>query len=273
MSAISPAARLRNKNKKKQTSHRTSAVVERHHPVYRRPADGALLRLRQDVEALDARAHVTALQEHAGPLPAQAHGAAGGRHAALLHVELAHAPLLLLLELLQQAPLLPARPVAVVLLPQDVQEGGTGSGAEHDGQNPPQPHAVPLLPEEGVVIQPREEVAEALLGRLQLDQVVVEDQLADARDGLPQPQHLLGFVDALGPFPADEVADDVGQRLEGGVEVLVRGLQVQLRSVQRADDPDRGSDPVVGRPERERNRVGALVDDFLCVVPVHRYHS
>lgn len=118
-----------------------------------------------------------------------------------------------------------------VPLPQDEEEHGTGSDAEDNSQNPPQPDAVPLFPEERLVVQPSEEVAEALLGRLQLDQVVVQDQLAHTCDTVSQPQHLLSFVDALGSFPTDEVANDAGQGLDRGVEVLVGGLQVQLCGV------------------------------------------
>lgn len=51
------------------------------------------------------------------------------------------------------------------------------------------------------------------------------------------------------------------------MEVLVSRLQVQLCSVERSDDAHCGGDIVVMRPEGERNCVGALVDDFLCVIP------
>lgn len=72
---------------------------------------------------------------------------------------------------------------------------------------------------------------EALLGRLEFDQVVIQDQLSYTRHAVSQTQHLLSFVDALGSFPADEVADDTGQGLDCRVEVLVGRLQVQLCSV------------------------------------------
>lgn len=115
--------------------------------------------------------------------------------------------------------------------PQDEDERGTSGDTEDDGQNPPQPDTVPLLPEEGLVVQPGEEVTEALFRRLKLDQVVIQNQLSHTCEAVSQPQHLLGFVDAFGSLPADEVADDAGQRLDRGVEVLVGGLQVQLHSV------------------------------------------
>lgn len=209
----------------------TLAVVKRHHPVYSRPADGAFLWLWQGVVARATGTHMTTLQKHTGALPAQAHSTAGGRHAALLQVEFTHTFLLLLLELLQHAPLSLTLSVVSVSLPQDEDERRAGGDAEDDGQNPPQSDAVVLLPEKSVVVQPGEEVLEALFGRLDLDQVVVQDQLSHARDAVPQPQHLLGLVDALGSFTADEVADDVGQGLDCGVEVLISGLQVQLGGV------------------------------------------
>lgn len=174
---------------------------------------------------------MTTLEEHTGPLPAQADSTAGGRHAAFLQVQFAHAFPLLLLELLEHAPLLLTLSVVYVPLPQDEEERGAGGDAEDDGENPPQSDAVPLLPEKRLVVQPCEKVTEALFGRLDLDQVVIQDQLAYTRDAVSQPQHLLSFVDALGSLAADEVANDVGQGLDGGVEVLVGGLQVQLCSV------------------------------------------
>ncbi len=118
-----------------------------------------------------------------------------------------------------------------VPLPQDEEQRGASGDAEDDSQNPPKSDAVPLLPEKRLVVQPSEKITEALFGRLELDQVVIQDQLSYTRDAVSQPQHLLGFMDALGSFPADEVANDVGQGLDCGVEVLVGGLQVQLRSV------------------------------------------
>lgn len=245
----------------------TLAVVQIDRPVYRRPADGTFLWHGQGVVALGAGAHVAALQEDAGALAAQAHGAAAGRHAALLQVQLAHAPPLLLLELLQHAPLPLDLPAVRVALPQDEAERGAGGDAEDRRQDAPHPHAAALLPQQSLVVQPRQEVTEALLGRLQLDQVVVQDQLADARHAVAQPQHLLRLVDALGPLAADEVADDAGQRLVGGVEVGVGRLQVELGGVQRTHDAHRGGDVVVEGAEGERHRVGALVDDFLCVAP------
>ena len=179
----------------------TLAVVQRHHSVYSCPADGAFLWLWQGVIAPSTRTHVTTLQEHAGALSAQAHGAAGGRHAALVHVEFTNAFLLLLLEFLQHAPLLPTLLVMHVSLPQDVGEHGSGGDPGDESQNPPESHALRLLPQEGVVVQPGEEVREALLGRLELDEVVVQHQLAHPRDAVAHPQHLLGLVDALGPLP------------------------------------------------------------------------
>jgi len=171
------------------------------------------------------------LEEHTGPLPAQADGAAGGRQAALLDVEFTHTLLLLLLELLEHAPLLLALSVVEVSLPQDQEERGARRDAKDNSQNPPQSDAVALLLEKRLVIQSCEEIAKALFGRLELDQVVVQDELANTCDAVSQPQHLLRFMDALGSLPTDEVADHVGKGLDGGVKVLVRGLQVQLCSV------------------------------------------
>lgn len=111
-----------------------------------------------------------------------------------------------------------------VPFPQDEEECGTSGDTEDNGQNPPQPDAVPLLPEERLVVQPSEEVTEALFGRLELDQAVIQDQLSHTCEAVSQPQHLLSFVDALGSLPADEVADNAGQGLDCGVEVLVGGL-------------------------------------------------
>lgn len=209
----------------------TLAVVERHHPVYSCPADGAFLWLWQGVVALGTGTHMTTLQKHAGALTAQADSTAGGRHAAFLQVQFTHTFLLLFLELLKHAPLLLTPSVVYVSLPQDEEECGTSGNTEDKGQNPPQSDAVSLLPEKRLVVQPGEKVTEALFGRLELDQVVIQDQLSYTRDAVSQPQHLLCFVDALGTFSADEVADNVGQGLDCGVEVLVGGLQVQLRSV------------------------------------------
>lgn len=245
----------------------TLAVVQVDHPVDGRPADGTLLWLGQRLVALAAGAHVAALQEDAGALAAQAHGAAAGRHAALLHVHLAQAPPLLLLELLQHAPLPLGLPALGVAPPQHEEQRRAGGGAQEDRGEAPQPHAAALLPQQGLVVQPRQEVAEALLGRLQPDQVVVQHQLADARHAVAQPQHLLRLVDALGPLAADEVADDAGQRLVAGVEVGVGGLQVELGGVQRAHDAHRGADAFVVGAEAEGHRVGALVDDLLSVAP------
>lgn len=181
--------------------------------------------------ALGTGTHVTTLQKHTGPFPGQADSTACRRHAALLYVEFTHTSLLLLFELLQHAPLLLALSVVHVALPQDEEERGTSGDAENNSQNPPQSDAVPLLPEESVVVQPSEKITEALFGRLELDQAVIQDQLSDTCDAVTQPQHLLSLVDALWSLPADEVADDVGQGLDRGVEVLVGGLQVQLCSV------------------------------------------
>lgn len=124
---------------------------------------------------------MTALQEHTGAFPAQADSTAGGGHAALLYVEFAHTFPLLLLELLENAPLLLPPPAPHVLPPQDEDERGEGRDAKREGQDSPQSDAVPLLPQERLVVQPGEEVMEALLGRLELDQVVIQDQLSHAR--------------------------------------------------------------------------------------------
>lgn len=245
----------------------TLAIVQTDHPVYRRPADGTFLWLGQGVVALGAGAHVAALKEDAGALAAQAHGAAAGRHAALLQLQLAHAPPLLLLELLQHAPLPLDLPAVGVALPQDEAERGAGGDAEDRRHDAPHPHAAALLPQQSLVVQPRQEVAEALFGWLQLDQVVVQDQLADARHAVAQPQHLLRLVDAFGPLATDEVADDAGQRLVGGVEVGVGGLKVELGGVQRTHDAHCCGNVVVVGAEGKRHCVGALVNDFLCVAP------
>lgn len=98
-----------------------------------------------------------------------------------------------------------------VPFPQDEEEHGAGGDAKDDGQDPPQPDAVALLPQETLVVQPSEEVTEALFGRLQLDQVVIQDQLPDSCDAVAQPQHLLSLMDAFGTLAADEVADNAGQ--------------------------------------------------------------
>lgn len=118
-----------------------------------------------------------------------------------------------------------------VLLPQDVEERGAGSHAEHNRQNPPESNAGPLLPQERLVVQPSEEITEALFGWLELNQVVIQDQLSDSCDAVTHTQHLLGFVDAFWSLPADEVTNNTGQGLDCGVEVLVGGLQIQLRCI------------------------------------------
>lgn len=235
------------------------------------PADGAFLGLRQGLVARAAGTHVTTLQEHTGALLAQAHRTAGGGHAAFLDVEFTHTLLLTLLELLEHAPLLLLLSVVHVLFPQDEEQHGTGGDAEHNSQTPPEFDAVRLLPQKRLVVQTSEEIAEALLGRLELEEVVVQHQLSHACDALSQTQHLLSFVDALRPFAADEVAYDAGQRLDCGVEVLIGGLQVQLGGIEGTYDPHCSSDVFIMRPEGERDRVDALVDDFLCVVPVHTH--
>lgn len=212
---------------------------------------------------------MTTFQEDAGALAAQADAAGVGGEAALVHVQLAQALLLLLGEGLQQAALLPAAPALIVAPPQDEEEGGAGGHAKQEAEHPPQSQAGALPAEEAVVVQPTQEVAEALLGRLQLDQVVVEDQLAHARHAGAHAQHLLRLVDAFGLFPAQEVSDDAGQGLGRGVEVLVGGLQIQVRGLQRTNDADGGCDIAIVRRQGERDRVGALVDDFLCAVPAN----
>lgn len=116
---------------------------------------------------------MTAFEKHAGPFLAQADSTAGGGHAAFLNVEITHTFPLMFLELLEQAPFLLNLPVVHVSLPQDEEERGAGGDAEDDGQDPPQSDALPLLPQKGVVVQTSEEITEALLGRLELDQVVV----------------------------------------------------------------------------------------------------
>ena len=244
------------------------AVVKRHHSVYGSPADGAPLGLGQGQVAGPAGAHVAALQENAGALPAQAHGAGGRRHRLLVQVQLTHAPPLLLLELPQDAPLLAGAPVLLVAPPQEQEEQGAGSRAERQRQQPPHAHAALLLAQQGLVVQPAEEVGQALLGGLQLHQVVVQHQLPHPGHALAQPQHLLRLADALGPLAADEVADDVGEGLHCGVEVLVHRLQVQLGRVQRAHHAHSGFDRLVVTHQVKGDRVGALVDQLLCVVPV-----
>lgn len=171
---------------------------------------------------------MTTFQKHAGAFPAQTHGTAGGGNAALLDLEFLHAPLLLLLELLYKSPRLSALPVVNVALPQHEEERGTGGKPKHNEQNPPHPHAVRLLPQEGLIVLPGEKVTEARFGRLELDQVVVQDQLSHSCHALPHSQHLLCFVDPFRSLSADEVADDVGQGLDARVEILIGGLQVQL---------------------------------------------
>lgn len=118
-----------------------------------------------------------------------------------------------------------------VSFPQDIDEGGTGGDAEQDSQDPPHSDAVPLLLEQRFVVQPGEEVMKVLLGRLEFDQVVIQDQLSHTCHAFSQPQHLLSFMDALGSFPTNEVANNTGQRLNSGVEVLVGSLQIQLCSI------------------------------------------
>lgn len=98
-----------------------------------------------------------------------------------------------------------------VPFPQDEEEHGAGGDAKDDGQDPPKPDAVALLPQQRLVVQPSEEVTEALFGRLQLDQVVIQDQLPDSCHAVAQPQHLLCLVDAFGSLTTDEVADNAGQ--------------------------------------------------------------
>lgn len=212
---------------------------------------------------------MTTFQEDAGALAAQTDAADVGGEVALVHIQLLQSLLLLPGELLQQDALLPAPPVALVAAPQDEEERGAGGGAEQDGEDLPQSHAAALLLEEVVVVQPAQEVAETLFGRLQFDQVVIEDQFADAGHAVADAQHLLGFVDAFGSLPAQEVADDAGQRLGRGVEVLVRGLQIQIGGLQRTNDTDGGCDIIIVGRQSERDCVGALVDDFLCAVPAN----
>lgn len=216
---------------RQRSSSSASAVVKRHHPVDGGPADGTLLWLRQGVMALGAGTHVTALQKDAGALPAQTHSAAGRGHAAFLDVQFPQALPLLLLELLQHAPLLLALSAVNVSPPYHEEERGAGGEPKHQGQNPPQPDAVHLLLQERLVVLPAEKVAETLFWGLELDEVVIQDQLSHSGDTVAHLQHLLSLMDALGSLAADEVTDDVGQGLDCGVEVLVGGLQVQLCSI------------------------------------------
>ena len=149
------------------------------------------------------------LQEDAGALGAQTDAAGAGGHISLIYLQLVHALPLLLLELLEGAALLltlaPQRP----LPPQNVEQCSAGGQPEQARQQPPEPSPALLLAQQRGVVLPTQEVAQALLGWLQLDHVVVQHQLAHAGHALAQPQHLLGLADALGPLAADEVADHV----------------------------------------------------------------
>lgn len=63
--------------------------------------------------------------------------------------------------------------------------------------------------------------------------------------------------------------DDTGQRVGRGVKVLVGGLQIQVGGLQWTNDTDGGRDIIIVRRQSEWDRVGALVDDFLCAVPAN----
>lgn len=168
-----------------------------------------------------------------------------------------------LLQLLQ--PLL--LPVAAVLLVQEDKEDGAGGKAKQDGQDPPEPDAGLLLPQQAVVIQAAQVVSQALLGGLQLDGGVVQDQLPHPGQHGPHLQHLLRLLDAFGPLPTDVVANHVREGLDRGVELLVHRLQAELCRVQGFQHPDSDAGFFVLGRQVKRGRVGPLVDDLRVVVP------
>lgn len=197
-----------------------------------------------------------ALEENAGPAVAQAdHAGVGGVPSggdALQH--------------LTQPPLLPLTPVLFVQ--NEDEEGAAGQPAE-GRQDLPEPDARLLPLEQRLEPQAAQAVAQALLGRLQLDRAAVQDELANPSEGRPDGQHLFGLLDALGSLSADVVADGVGQGLHRGVESLVDGVQAQLRSTEGLQDPHGhvGGALAPRGHQIERDRVCPLVDDLFVVVP------
>ncbi|KAK6308326.1 hypothetical protein J4Q44_G00215970, partial [Coregonus suidteri] len=159
--------------------HCPLAVIKRYYPLYRCPADRALLWLWKSLVALVTGTDMPTLQEHTATLPAQTHRTGTRGNTSLLYIQLPHPLPLMLLELLQDVLLLPPLSVVNPLLPQDEEERRRSYHTKHRGQDPPDSDAALLLLHQGVIVQSAEEVPQALLGRLELHQVVVQHQLPD----------------------------------------------------------------------------------------------
>lgn len=246
---------------------RPLTVIQRDNPVYCSPAYGTFLRFGQGPIALLTGTHVTTLQKHARALTVQAYCACSRRQILLRQVELLQTFALPLPVLIQQAALFPPLLSQHVLPPQQVEQCGTGSQAKQHRQDPPDPQATLLLTQERVVVQAAEEVPQALFRGLKTNQVVVQHQLPYACHAGTQTQHFFSLLDALRTLAADEVADDVGQRLLGGVEVLIGGLQIQFSCIEWTDHSYCCGNSVIVWGEVKGHGVGALVDDLFTIIP------
>lgn len=233
-----------------------SAVVQRHHPGNQLTADGAVGGAGQGLVTLPTGTHMATLKENAGAAVAEAdHAGAGGVPSGSEALQHPTDPTLL--------------PVPPVLFAQNKEEEGAAGQPAKGRQDLPEPDARLLPLQQRLKAQAAEVVAQALLGGQQLDGAVVQDQLANASEGRPDGQHLLGLLDAFGPLSAEVVANGVGEGLHRGVESLVDRLQAELCSGQGLYDPHGH----IGGPltpqghQIERDRVCPLVDDFFVVVP------
>lgn len=152
---------------------------------------------------------MSALEEHTRPGVTKADDASVAGCIASGRAHLAHLPQALLLL------------VAAVLLVQEEEEQGTGGEAENGRQDFPEPDVGFLLLKQGVEILAAQVILHPLLGGLQFDGVIVQDQLSHTGEYRPHLQHLFRLLDAFGTLPADVMADDVCEGLHGGVEFLI----------------------------------------------------
>lgn len=161
------------------------------------------------------------LEEDTGLEVAQTHNTGALQTLPVLGRGLAQQLGLMFKELFLELLLAQALPPLKVLLPQDEEEGGTGGKAKHQDQDLPEPDTRLLPVQQAVEVLAAQIVLHALLGGLQADRVVVQDQFTNPCEGGSHLQHLLCLLDAFGPLPTDVVADGICEGLHRGVELLV----------------------------------------------------
>ena len=214
------------------------------------------------MEAVEAAAHVSAVQEDAAARLAHANHAGVGRPR-----------LLLLLLLAARCPSeLPAQPV---LLPPGLQvavvplggpqEHGRSGQRTHGGQRA-EPGGVVLLLQTHRPVPGGGEEERGAVGRgPELQHAVgVQEELAHPRQHGAHLNHLLRLQLALGLLAAQVLADDVLEAVAGVVELLVDDLAVQPRRLQRIEHAHRR--PVVSHQVKGHG-ADPLVEDPLAVCP------